>query len=81
MIVLDDDESKSVKKFIKYSEDFESVIIHLKNKNLSIEIIIGDNLTIFEIRDDEGKLVHRDRVSLTKLKGVQELMRLSKDAL
>ena len=40
MIVLDDDESKSVKKFIKYSEDFESVIIHLKNKNLVLRSLL-----------------------------------------
>ena len=67
MIVLNDNESKTVKKFVKYSDNFESLIVEFKNKDLSIELIIGDDLTILEIRDNDSSILHRDRVKLSQL--------------
>lgn len=67
MIVLNDNESKTVKKFVKYSDNFESLIVEFKHKDLSIELIIGDDLTILEIRDNDSSILHRDRVKLSQL--------------
>ena len=67
MIVLDDNESKTVKKFVKYSDNFESLIVEFKNKDLSIELIIGDDVTILEVRDNDSSILHRDRVKLSQL--------------
>jgi len=67
MVVLDDNESKTVKKFIKYSDNFESLIVEFKDKDLSLELIIGDDISIFEIRDEFGHMIYRDRVKLSSL--------------
>ena len=68
MIIIDDDESKAVKKFIKYSDSFESLIVEFKEKELNIELIIGDDVTILEVRDNDSHLLHRDRIKLSELK-------------
>ena len=67
MMVLNDNESKTVKKFVKYSDNFESLIVDFKNKDLSIELIIGDDVTILEIRDNDSSVLHRDRVKISQL--------------
>ena len=79
MIILDDNESKTVKKFIKYSDNFESLVIDFKDKDLSLELIIGDDLAIFEIRDKDSFLMHRHRISLSSVRGIQKLIELEKD--
>ena len=68
MIVLDDNESKTVKKFVKYSDSFESLIVEFKDKQLSVELIVGDDIASLEVRDEESHLVYRDRVKLSDLK-------------
>ena len=53
-------------KFVKYSDNFESLIVEFKNESQR-ELIIGDDLTILEIRDNDSSILHRDRVKLSQL--------------
>ena len=68
MIILDDNESKTVKKFVKYSDSFESLIVEFKEKELNIELIVGDDVTILEVRDNDSHLIYRDRIKFSELK-------------
>ena len=67
MLILEDNESKSIKKLIKYSDNFESVVLCMREKDIEVSVTVGDDRAIFELRNKDHVLLHRDIVKFSEL--------------